>query len=67
MRKMHSDHDIQKKRFQSISPAQKLQLSLDLNFSARKVKAAFLKSQHPEWTDRQIADKVREIFLYART
>ncbi|MEW6078100.1 MAG: hypothetical protein AB1724_09835 [Thermodesulfobacteriota bacterium] len=50
-----------------MSPEKKLQLSLELNLSSRKLKAAFLKNQHPEWTDKQIEDKVREIFLYAHT
>ena len=64
---MSSGSDIQKKIFQAMTPEKKLRLSLDLNFSSRRLKAAFLKTRYPEWTDKQIEDKVREIFLYART
>jgi len=49
-----------------MTPEQKLQVALDLYYSARQIKTACLKSQHPEWTDDAIRQKVREIFLSAR-
>ena len=48
-------------------PEKKLQLALDLYYSARELKAAGLKRQHPDWSTEKINQKVREIFLYART
>ena len=57
----------QKKSYQAMTPGQKLQVALDLYFSAIEIKTAGLKSQHPDWTDDAIRQKVREIFLYART
>ena len=50
-----------------MTPEQKLRLALDLYHSARAIKAAGLKKQHPEWSIEKINQKVREIFLYART
>jgi len=50
-----------------MTPEQKLRLLRELNYSARRLKAAGLKTLHPDWDERQIEQKVKEIFLYART
>ena len=60
-------HSVQKRSFQRMTPEQKLRLLLDLHNSARKLKAAGLRKQHPKWTEEEIQQKVREIFLYARS
>ena len=60
-------HPEQKKVYLAMTPEQKLQVALDLYQSARELKAAGLRKQHPEWSTEQINQKVREIFLYART
>ena len=60
-------HPEQTKAYQAMTPEQKLQRALDLYYSARKIKAAALKNQHPDWSTEKINQKVREIFLYART
>ncbi len=57
----------QKKSYQTMTPEKKLQIALDLYYSAKELKAAGLKRQHPEWSTEKINQKVREIFLYART
>ncbi|MHA1370718.1 MAG: hypothetical protein ACTSRA_13540 [Promethearchaeota archaeon] len=53
--------------FKQMSPEQKLRLFLDLHECAWNLKAAGLRFQHPDWTEEQIQNKVKEIFLYART
>jgi hypothetical protein len=58
-------HPEQKKAYQAMTPEQKLRVALDLYYCARELKTAALKSQHPEWTEDVISQKVREIFLYA--
>jgi len=58
---------LQKKIYQSMSPDQKLKLALRLYHSAKELKAAALHHQHPEWSEKKIKEKVREIFLYGRT
>ena len=57
---------IQKKIFRSMTPAQKLDLAIQLYYSAKELKEAGLRAQHPNWTEKKIEEKVREIFLYAR-
>lgn len=50
-----------------MTPDKKLQIATGLYYTARKLKAAGLKRQHPEWSTEKINQKVRDIFLYART
>ncbi len=50
-----------------MTPEQKLRVAFDLYYSAKQIKAAGLKRQHPDWSIKKINQKVREIFLYART
>ena len=58
---------LQKKIYQSMTPDQKLKLALRLYYSAKHLKAAALRHDHPKWTEKKIQEKVREIFLYGRT
>ena len=46
---------------------QKLRAAAALYWSARALKAAALRQQHPEWTEEQVQSKVKEIFLHATT
>jgi hypothetical protein len=47
--------------------AEKLRTAFGLYWSARKVKAARIRQQHPDWTDEQVRQRVKEIFLHAVT
>ena len=60
-------HPEQKRIFQNMTPEKKLKLLNDLLRSARKLKANGLRKQYPNWTKEEIKQKVREIFLYARS
>ena len=60
-------HPEQKKAYQAMTPEKKLQVALGLYYSAKEIKVAGLKRQHPEWSMEKINQKAREIFLYART
>ena len=51
----------------AMSPAQKLRAAERLYWSARQLKAAALRAEHPDWTEEAIQLAVREIFLYARS
>jgi len=62
--KMHPE---QKRIFQSMTPDQKLKILLRLYYSARELKAAGLRIQHPDWTEEMIQDSLRKIFTYGRT
>ena len=50
----------------TMSAAQKLRAAERLYFSARQLKAAALRAQHPDWSDEAVRRAVREAFLYAR-
>ena len=63
-RKMHPE---QERILKSMKPEDKLKIAQQLYFSAKKLKAAGLRIQHPEWDDGKILNKVREIFLYGKT
>jgi hypothetical protein len=57
----------QKRIFQSMKPEQKLQIALRLYYSAKDLKAAGLRAQNPDWPEEKILNKLRSIFLHART
>jgi hypothetical protein len=50
-----------------MSGAEKLRTAFGLYWSARRVKAARLRQQHPAWTEEQVQQRVKEIFLHAVT
>ena len=51
----------------ALTPAQKLRSAERLYWTARALKAAWLRQQHPDWSEEEVQRKVREIFLYGRT
>jgi hypothetical protein len=57
----------QKKIYQTMSPTQKLNVALRLYYSAMELKAAGMRSLYPDFDENKIREKVKEIFLYART
>ena len=60
-------HPIQKKIYQNMSAQRKWELSMELNFNARLLKAVALRQDHPEWNEDQVQAEVKKIFLYAST
>ena len=60
-------HPLQEKIYQSMTPERKLQVALYLYHSARQLKMAVLRHAHPDWTEKELKEKVREFFLYGRT
>jgi hypothetical protein len=52
---------------QRLTGAQKLRTAFGLYWEARKLKAARLRSQHPDWTEEQVQQMVKKIFMYAVT
>lgn len=54
-------------KLRSMTGAQKLRTAFVLYWTARKVKAARLRQQHPDWTEEQVQQRVKEIFMHAVT
>lgn len=50
-----------------LTPGEKLNISLDLYWSARELKKAVLRKEFPDLSEEEIETKVKEIFMYART
>ena len=50
-----------------MTPEQKLSAAMDLYWSARELKAAWLRKLHPDWSDAQIEEAVKEAFSNAHT
>jgi Rv0078B-related antitoxin len=53
--------------FRRMTPERRLQLAEQLYWSARHLKSAGLRAQHPDWSDEHIEAEVRSIFTHART
>ncbi len=60
-------HPAQVTAFRRMTPAEKLELAMKLREAAWELKTAGVRAQHPDWSEEQVRDRVREIFLYART
>ena len=52
--------------YKAMSPAKKLELAGRFHLASRHLKAQGLRMQHPDWTDEQVNQRVKELFLYAR-
>ena len=51
----------------AMTGARRLRLAEQLYWSARKMKAAGLRNQHPDWPPQRVEAEVRAIFSHART
>jgi hypothetical protein len=49
----------------AMTGARRLRLAEQLYWSARKMKAAGLRSQHPDWTEPHVEEELRRIFSHA--
>ena len=58
-------HPEQIKIFKAMSGAKKLEIAANFYLSARNLKSQSLRCQHPDWTEEQIRQKTKELFLYA--
>ena len=69
MTPQHTDEkkgrDMQIEIYRRMTPSQRIEISMHLYWTAREMKAATLRSQHPDWNEERVCDAVREAFLYA--
>ncbi len=56
---------LQDEILRQMTPQQKLDLSMSLYYSARELKTAWIHQLHQDWSDQQVAEAVREIFVNA--
>jgi len=57
----------QTKILRAMSGQERLRVAGRLYWSARKMKAAGLRAQHPDWPEDRVEAEVRRIFSNART
>ena len=50
--------------FKKMSPADKLRRIASMYLQAKEWKRAALKSQHSDWSQQQVEDCLKEVFLY---
>jgi hypothetical protein len=50
-----------------MSGAEKLRTAFQLYWGARKLKASRLRQQYPGWSEEQVQQRVKEIFMHAAT
>jgi hypothetical protein len=53
--------------FRRMPPERRLALAEQLYWSARELKAAWLRAQHPDWSEAQVSREVTRVFLHARS
>jgi hypothetical protein len=54
-------------RYRAMTPAERLRQASRLYWSARRLREAYERSLHPDWSDAEIRSHVRRVFLLART
>lgn len=53
--------------FRSMTPGQRWEAAVQLYWSARRLKTAFIRSLHPDWPDERVDACVRATFIHARS
>ena len=64
---MQEPDKIRQDIFREMPPQKKWEESVKLRETAWLLKAAAVKSRHPDWNDSQVYEAVKKIFLYATT
>jgi hypothetical protein len=57
-------HPEQIKALRKMTPAQRLKIALQFMEEMRQLKAAALRAQHSDWTEKQIAHALREFVMH---
>lgn len=53
-------------RFQTMTPEERWQAAMRLYWSMRKLKASYVRAQHPEWSDEEVDLAVKRAFTNVR-
>ena len=62
-----TQEEVQDEILKKMTPEEKLAVAMNLYYSARKLKSAWFRHIHKDWSDEQIEAAVREAFVNART
>ena len=50
-----------------MTPEERWRAARQLYWSARRLRAAYLRDRHPDWSEEQVEEEVRRVFLHARS
>jgi Rv0078B-related antitoxin len=53
--------------YRRMTPGRRLEIAEQMYWSARRMKAAWLRTQHPDWSDSEVGAEVTRIFSHARS
>lgn len=53
--------------YRAMTPQRRLEIAEQMYWSARRWKAAWLRSLHPEWSEAEIEAEVKRLFINARS
>jgi len=51
--------------YRRMTPGRRLEIAEQMYWSARELKGAWLRSQHPDWTEEQVDQEVTRLFSHA--
>lgn len=57
---------IQRDRFKAMTPNERWKAAHQLYWSARRLKTAYIRGKHPDWSSSQVDEAVKKAFQYAR-
>lgn len=60
-------HPKQAEIYRRMTPTQRVEQAMQLYWTARALKKAWLSQLHPDWDEERLEKEVRRIFLYARS
>lgn len=63
---MDADRSAQLECFRRMTPERRWKAAMDLYWSMRRLKQAFVRQQHPEWSEEQVGEEVKKAFMHAR-
>jgi len=58
---------VQDEILRAMTPHQKLRVAMNLYYSARQLKMAWIRQLHKDWSEKQVEEAVRRIFANARS
>lgn len=63
---MNEARALQIQRFRQMTPSERWQAAHALYWSARRLKAAFLAGQYPDWPKERVELEVKRVFMHVR-
>ena len=57
--------DPQLERLRQMSPSERWDAAKQLYWSMRRMKSAYLRTRHPEWSEERVQQAVKEAFRFA--